>query len=170
MCDGDEPVHPILLLNSNNPDPSIKEELRLFGQFVGDWDIVEDKLLKDGKWIAYSGELHWGWILDGKAVQDVWIFNGENDSYKGTTVRFYDASIDAWHSIWLSPAKGIVRNFIGRKEGDEIVLELLNPGDSRIQWVFYDICRDTFKWQSRESGNGGKEWIITEKMIIKRQK
>ncbi len=53
-----------------------------------------------------SGEWHFGWALEGRAVQDVWIVppRGElrrgdaaaNVNSYGTTLRVYDPDIDAW--------------------------------------------------------------------------
>jgi hypothetical protein len=57
-------------LMADGPTLETREKLKLFGQFVGDWDILEDRnLMPDGTWSVAKGELHWGWILDGGAVQ-----------------------------------------------------------------------------------------------------
>jgi hypothetical protein len=89
----------------------MEEKLALFGQFVGDWDILEDRFLRpDGTWATSRGEVHWRWILDGKAVQDVWASTDEKNMKpipEGTTVRFYDPRIDAWPSVWISPNQGV---------------------------------------------------------------
>ena len=81
-------------LFAEGANPEMKENLMLFGQFVGDWDILQDRSLQpDGTWTATRGELHWGWILDGRAVQDVWMWIDEKTGKlipEGTTVRFYD--------------------------------------------------------------------------------
>ena len=93
--------------------PEMREKLMLFGQFVGDWDILEDHYLQpDGTWAVSRGALHWGWILDGKAVQDVWMSIDEKTGKtipEGTTIRFYDQKIDAWHSVWISPTQRVVK-------------------------------------------------------------
>jgi hypothetical protein len=57
-------------LGAKGPDPSLKEKLMLFGQFVGDWDIIEARYLQaDGIWVKMEGEVHFGWILGGTAIQ-----------------------------------------------------------------------------------------------------
>ena len=159
-------------LLSSGPEIALAEKLQLLGQFVGDWDILEDRYLgADGKWSAQSGELHWGWILGGKAVQDVWEFHDEKTNQsvpEGTTVRFYDPKIDAWHSVWISPAQGVVRTFLGRKVGNEIVLEEDNL-ERKVKWVFSEITPNSFRWHSEESRDDGKTWTVKEEMKIRRR-
>jgi hypothetical protein len=159
-------------LGANGPNPSLREKLMLFGQFVGDWDIVEARFLKaDGTWVKMKGEVHFGWILAGTAVQDVWMGRQE-DSQKltlfGTTVRFYDPSIDAWRSTWLSPLKGLVQRFIARKVGVEIVLEEQTAVGYPEKWIFSQITPMSFRWHSEETNDNGKTWSLTEEMQIKK--
>lgn len=117
-------------LQAVEPEPKLKEKLMLFGQFVGDWDIVEARYWEaDGTEAKMKGEVHFGWILGGTAVQDVWMGRREGSEKMvvfGTTVRFYDEKIDAWRSTWLSPLKGLVQLFIGHEVNGEIVLDLQN--------------------------------------------
>jgi hypothetical protein len=37
--------HVIEGLGADGPDPNMREKLMLFGQFVGDWDIVEARYI-----------------------------------------------------------------------------------------------------------------------------
>ena len=144
----------------------------LFGQFVGDWDIVEARYVQaDGTWVKMKGEVHFGWILDGQAVQDVWMgcrAGSEKMTMFGTTVRFYDPKIDAWRSTWLSPLKGLVQTFIGRKVGDEIVLGLQNTDGYPEKWIFSEITPRSFRWRAEETHDNGKTWLMTEEMQIRR--
>ena len=89
-------------LAADGPDMDLKEKLMLFGQFVGDWDIVECRYTQaDGTEVKMSGEVHFRWILGGTAIQDVWM-GSRKDSQTvtlfGATIRFYDPKIDAWRS------------------------------------------------------------------------
>ena len=144
----------------------------LFGQFVGDWDIVEARYLQaDGNWVKMKGEVHFGWILGGTAIQDVWM-GRKDDSQKltlfGTTIRFYDPKIDAWRSTWLSPLKGLVQTFIARKIKDEIVIEMQNWVTFPEKWVFSQITSESFRWHAEETHDNGKTWLTTEEMDIRR--
>ena len=74
-------------LGAEGPTPGMEEELATFGQFVGDWEIVEDRYLEeDGSWTKQRGELHWGWILGGRALQDVWMSIDERTQRPGAGV------------------------------------------------------------------------------------
>jgi hypothetical protein len=160
-------------LLAGGANPEIKEKLMLFGQFVGDWDIVEDRSVQpDGTWTTMRGELHWGWILDGRAVQDVWMWVDEKTGKPvpgGTTVRFYDKKIDAWHSVWLSPEQGAVKTFVARQVGDEIVLEGETAEGYPVKWVFFEITPDSFRWRAEEKRGNGKTWVLVEEMRIRRR-
>jgi hypothetical protein len=161
-------------LAANGPNPELPEKLGLFGQFVGDWEILECRYFEpDGSEEVTVGELHWRWILEGRAVQDTWMFQ-DKDTKKltpaGTTVRFYVPEIDAWKSTWISPIHGAVVPFIGKKVEDDIVLEGKDPQSNELlKWIFSDIQHDSFAWREERSKDGDN-WKLTEKMQIKRRK
>jgi hypothetical protein len=159
-------------LGAVGPDPNLEEKLMLFGQFVGDWDIVEARYTQaDGTEIKLKGEVHFGWILGGRAIQDVWMGYRENSQrfiLFGTTIRFYDSKIDAWRSTWLSPIKGIVQTFIARKINDEIVLEGKTIEGYPEKWIFSQITPQSFRWHSEETHDNGKTWQLTEEMQIRK--
>ena len=56
--------------------------------------------LDDGTPHRGLGEIHFGWVLEGRAIQDVWILPGV---FYGKTLRIYDPGIDAWHILWSDP-------------------------------------------------------------------
>src|SRR5438309_11111937 len=60
-------------LGAEGPFPELKEKLMLFGQFVGDWEMDARYTQPDGTEIKAKGEIHFGWILNGRGVQDVWM-------------------------------------------------------------------------------------------------
>jgi len=154
------------------PDPSLEQKLMLFGQFIGDWDIIEARYIQaDGTWVKMKGEVHFGWILDGTAIQDVWMGCREGSQKVilfGTTIRFYDPKIDAWRSTWLSPIKGIVQTFIARKVNDKIVLEGKTTEGYPEKWIFSQITDKSFRWHSEETHDNGKTWLLTEEMDIRK--
>ncbi len=160
-------------LHADRPSPGLEDKLALFGQFVGDWDILENRYLQpDGTWSVSRGELHWGWILDGRAVQDVWMSIDEKTHRpvpEGTTVRFYDPKIDAWHSVWISPTQNVVKTFLARQIGAEIVLEGKTAKGYPVKWIFSEITHDSFRWHSEESHDNGKTWMLKEEMQIRRR-
>ena len=143
----------------------------LFGRFVGSWKL---------EWTGphaetATGELLFGWVLGGRAVQDVWIVPGrgqpgENQpplAFHGSTIRFYDPAIDAWRSTWIEPINGRVRRFIGRPEGDDIIL-LSDEDQPWLRWRFTEITPASFTWLGEISHDRGNSWFREETMAATR--
>lgn len=161
-------------LAASGPLPELKEKLSLFGQFVGDWDIVEARYPRpDGTETRARGEIHVRWILEGRGVQDTFSTIDEETGRAipaGTTIRFYDPRLDAWQSVWISPRQGVVQSLVARRVKDEIVLEGTTADGKRPErWTFSQIEPDSFKWRSEESHDGGTTWVLTEEMRVRRR-
>src|SRR4029079_10789996 len=117
-------------LHATGPAGPNAEQLRLFGQFIGCWDIAWSGVDTEGRRRTARGELRFGWVLGGRAVQDIWIVPGRGEpgegqpplAFHGSTIRFYDPSADAWRSTWVEPVNCRVRRFTGRAAGDDILL------------------------------------------------
>jgi hypothetical protein len=158
-------------LHVDGPAGEHAEELMLFGRFVGSWKLEWRGANTDGSPATMNGELHFGWVLGGRAVQDVWIVPGREQAgegepplaFHGSTIRFYDPAIDAWRSTWVEPVNGRVRRFIGRADGADIVL-LSDEEDPWLRWRFTDIAPDSFVWRAEISDDGGATWEFDEEM------
>jgi len=150
-------------------------KLMLFGRFVGSWHLAWSGTDTTGQSATMSGELHFGWVLGGRAVQDVWIVPGRGQpgegqpplAFYGSTIRFYDPVIDAWRSTWIEPVNRRVRRFIGRVSGDDIVL-LSDEEDPQLRWRFTDITAGSFTWRAETSYDGGATWQFDEQMLATR--
>jgi hypothetical protein len=162
-------------LHASGPAGPNAEQLRLFGQFVGSWEIAWSGFDADGRTVTARGELHFGWVLGGRAVQDIWIVPARGEpgegqpplAFHGSTIRFYDASIGAWRSTWVDPVNGRVRRFVGRPEGGDIVL-LSDEDDPQLRWRFTDISPDSFTWRGEISHDGGAGWALEDQMRVTR--
>src|SRR5205823_14972366 len=94
----------IRTLGSANPNPSIGEEAQTFDRLVGTWDAEFTFYRDGGKVYHRKGELHFGWVLDGRAVQDLWIAYPMADHKEreiGTTIRFFDTSLKQWRIVFV---------------------------------------------------------------------
>ena len=161
---------------SDRPDQDLADELELFGQFVGSWDVSVTNSKPDGSAITIPAEWHFAWALGGRAIQDVWIAPSRqarerdgSDGEWGTTIRFYDPEIDAWRSTWLGPRHHVVMPFIARRIEDEIVLEGSFEEGVTTRWIFSDITSQSFSWRSVESRDGGATWTLHQQMKARRQ-
>src|SRR5262249_59278496 len=78
-----------------------------------------------------AGRMALRWVLEGRAIQDVWIVPRRgagrlgdglsNVNVYGTTLRTYDPRLDAWHIQWTDPVTQSYFNMIGRRQGAAIV-------------------------------------------------
>lgn len=132
-------------LLANGPDPAYERELMTYGQFVGSWDLVSTQH-STGKVI--TGEAHFGWVMRGRAVQDIWISNDPDDPGFGTTVRIYRPDEQAWWISFQESVGIIAAQLTGKVVGDEIVENSnWDAGDFPTQWVFSNIRSDGFHWR-----------------------
>jgi hypothetical protein len=155
------------------PRAELAERLDLFGRFIGAWDLEWHGIGRGGDQVVVQGELHFAWILGGRAVQDVWCVPLEDDqagqmrAFHGTTIRFYDPAISAWRSTWLNPVSGRVRRFVGHATDDGIVLDGVDV-DPHARWRFMAITDNSFTWTSEESPDG-VTWSHSELMYARRR-
>ena len=161
-------------LVSSGPHPDLPPEQRIFEPFIGSWGLLVTWYEDSGAVKRRErGEWHFAWTLEGRAVQDVWIVPprseraGRLDLYEyGTSLRFFDPSLDAWRSTWIGPAHRVVHNFLARRIGDEVVLETTLESGRRMRWAFSEVTHKSFVWRnSRESDDG---WILTQDFQARR--
>ena len=165
----------IQALHVSGPVGDHAGKLMLFGRFVGSWHLDWTGTGADGQPAAVSGELHFGWVLGGRAVQDVWIVPGRGQpgegqpplAFHGATIRYYDPAFDAWRSTWIEPVNGRVRRFTGRPSGGDIVL-LSGEDEPQLRWRFTDITEHSFTWRAESSRDGGATWHFDEQMLATR--
>jgi len=140
-------------LQAGGPAPDRADKMGLYGWLIGSWTMDGTVYLDDGTTYKNTGEIHFAWALEGRAIQDVWILPG---AFYGTTLRVYDPALDAWHILWSDPLKQYYTRQIGRARGKDIVQDgILENGDA-VRWSFTDITPDSFRWlgERLKSGNG----------------
>jgi hypothetical protein len=153
------------------------DRLATFARFIGSWDL-EWRLIRDDVETAEAkGELHFGWVLGGRAIQDVWIVPGPDEpgagqppyAFHGTTIRFHDPQLGAWRSTWVEPVNNRVRKFIGRERDGEIHLVSLDESPF-LRWRFTEITPDSFTWLGEYSVNEARDWVLEERMRATRRR
>jgi hypothetical protein len=122
----------------------------------------------DGSHRRTEGEVHFDWVLEGRAIQDVWIYparrfrTGEAPAeswYRyGSTFRWYDPAIDAWHITWFDPNRAVELRQIGRAQGSEIVQIGEDHSGLLRRWRFVDITSESFTWVGEVSWDKGSTW------------
>src|SRR5438309_4702281 len=115
----------ISVLGSPNPNPSLGEEAQTFDRLIGSWDADFGFPQADGTVRHKKGELHFGWVMDGHAVQDLWIgypTGEQKERTIGTTFRFFDTKLKQWRIVFINPQYNYVVTTQGGRAGDRIVL------------------------------------------------
>jgi hypothetical protein len=160
-------------LIASGPHPSLSTEARLFGRFVGSWDCEYSFRADNGSVRYASGEVTFGWIIDGWAVQDTWISyppdrrpEGRNI---GTTIRFFDTKARKWKLVFISPAQNAVTTLEGGLEGDRIVFRGTDADGSLLRWSFNELRPESFVWRGEVSRDDGKTWRLEEEHRMTRQ-
>jgi hypothetical protein len=165
---GGVPLEPFLAaLSASGPAPDRGGNMELYAWLIGSWDLDVTRFLADGSIRRRPGEWHFGWVLEGRAIQDVWIVppRGERSgdaaeqalSY-GTTLRIYDPKLDAWRIHWIDPVTQTFPSMIGRRDEGGILQTGDDPTGNLIRWSFREIRGDSFLWRGEASSDFGVTW------------
>jgi hypothetical protein len=161
-------------LQATGPHPSLGNHARVLGRLVGTWDVEYVDISKDGKAIHRSGELLVGWVMDGRAIEDLWIVypsGAGKDREVYADVRYFDPKSGTWPAIFIDPQVASVATFTGGAVGDDrIVLDSqdLVAGQTR-RWSFNDIRDDSLVFRDDASSDGGKTWRLKSEYHMKRR-
>jgi hypothetical protein len=144
-------------LHAAGPASDRAGKMGLYGWLIGDWEM--DAVVDADHGTAHNGkgEIHFAWVLEGKAIQDVWILPGV---FFGTTLRVYDPALDAWHILWSDPLKQYYTRQIGRARGKDIVQEGRLENGAVIRWSFTEITPNAFRWTGERSLDGGASFEL----------
>lgn len=149
--------------------PEIPAELDAYGWLVGSWALEVRHYRIDLRGQGVTGEVHFGWVLEGRAMQDVWIMPrraqraaapDRSRNMYGTTLRVWDPSIEAWRVSWFNPVAGVHEEMIGRRCGDEIVQLGRHANGTPTRWRFTEIAPASFRWIGEALEADGKTWRL----------
>jgi hypothetical protein len=164
-------------LHCDHPAADRADMVGLYAWMVGDWEMDSIYHLSDGSTRKGHGEIHSGWVLQGRAIQDVWRIPGKNQSgpddpakslMYGTTLRAYDPGINAWHIVWSDPVRQYYSRQIGRPRGEDIVQEGTDADGTQVRWTFTERTADSFHWLGERSSDGGNSWRLEVEFLVRR--
>ncbi|WP_206952781.1 hypothetical protein [Trinickia acidisoli] len=149
----------------------IDEADDVYGWLVGSWSLqVLHYRGFDLRGEGLTGEVHAGWVLEGRAIQDAWIMpvredrragrmarDPLNDMY-GSTLRSWDPALRAWRIAWNNPARGHREMQIGRRIGADIVQTGARADGQATRWRFTEITPDGFHWIGEALDADGHTW------------
>lgn len=168
----------IRLLHSRTRSSDIPESADVYGWLVGSWELdVLYYRATDLRSHNVKGEVHFGWVLEGRAIQDTWIMprvtertpasDRVNNMY-GTTLRIWDASVEAWRIRWFNPVSGHEERQTGRRVGNDIVQIGARLDGTPTRWRFTEITSDSFLWTGDALEPDGQTWKLEAQFRARR--
>lgn len=156
----------------------IPESADVYGWLVGSWELqVLHYKAVDVSALRITGEAHFGWVLEGRAIQDVWIMprraertddTGKINNMYGTTLRIWDPAIQAWQIRWINPVRGHLEEQIGRRIGRDIVQVGARADGTATRWRFTEITPDSFHWIGEALNPDGQTWKLEGEFLAQR--
>jgi hypothetical protein len=165
-------------LAASQPAPELAEADDLFGWLIGSWEV--DAVLRDpeGHVEKRRGEVHASWVLEGRAIQDLFIFPRRADRSSGvpaygdryaTTIRTYDRSQAVWRVNFINPAADETSaQLTARREGSEIVMEGRLSGGTRVRWRYVNITPTSFHYTAERLESADDSWELYLELFGKR--
>jgi hypothetical protein len=137
----------------------------LFGFMIGSWDVEAVLHGPDGKTQKSRGEVHASWVLEGRAIQDLFIFPRRADRAAGvpsggdrygTTVKTYDRMRGGWRVEFINPAApDTSAQLIARRSGQDIEMEGRLASGAPIRWHYRSITPTSFAYSAEKMEHGG---------------
>lgn len=157
-------------LVSSQRAPELVDADDIFGFLIGSWDIEAVLHDPDGRTQRIKGEIHASWVLEGRAIQDLFIFPRRTDRASGvpaqgdryaTTIRTYDRALQAWRVTFINPAADETSaQLIACRRGQGIEMEGQLAGGTRIRWRYQSVTPTSFQYSAEKLGSDGKSWQL----------
>jgi hypothetical protein len=153
-------------LQAAGPHPSLGDGAKVFDRLVGSWDGEYNEFSKDGKTTRSLGEWTFGWVMDGRAMQDLFIIHPSgthSERYMGVSLRYFDPKSQTWTVTFIDPENNAVETLKGAAVGDDgIVLSSQDADGKQRRWSLVDIRSDSWVFRDEASRDGGKTWRLIE--------
>jgi hypothetical protein len=170
----------LTVLAAPGRSPEIPEAMDVYGWLVGSWDLEVVRYRGvDVTGSELEGEIHFGWVLEGRAIQDVWMMprrsarTGHEDRLRnmyGTTFRMWDPALQAWRITWRNPVTGHGEEQIGRRVGADIIQVGARANGTPTRWTFTEITPDSFRWLGDALDADGHTWRREAEFLARRRR
>lgn len=137
-------------------------ESKRYDRFIGTWDVRYEIYDKHGGVRHYRGQVIYSWILDGRALQEIWTGNAHDEQFQpyGTLIGFHDSKHQCWKEVWLYPEQGVATVVCGTEADGRIVLTGRNEAGAMERWTTSDIQANSFVARFEISDDAGKTWRL----------
>ena len=163
----------VAALGATAPHSSLGDHARVIDRLIGTWDVEYTDYSKAGQVRHRTGELIFGWVMDGRVMQDLWTVDPSaagKDREVYTDLFYFDPKSDAWLVASVDPEHPSVARLTGRALGDDrLVLDSQDFGDKDTRWSFDDIRPSSFVFRVTDSNDGGKTWRLQSEYHMSRR-
>lgn len=165
-------------LSSTQRAPELAEVDDVFGWMIGSWEMDAILHHRSGQKQLSKGELHASWVLEGRAIQDLFIFPSraerqfarpaKGDRY-ATTIRTYDPKLKSWRVTFINPAcQETNAQLRARLVGSNVEMEGKLDDGTPIRWRYRNITPISFYYMAEKMEEGGKSWLLYLELLGKR--
>jgi hypothetical protein len=160
------------------PHPLLGDHADTYGRLIGSWEGEVHDFPPGSPATVRSVEVHFCWVLEGRAVQDLWISPRRRErpapgaptdlpGRYGTTLRVFRPERGDWHVTWLNPVSGVRCELVGRREGERVVQVGLRA-ERPIRWTFVELTPERFLWQGHVLEPDGETWRLESEFRMRR--
>jgi hypothetical protein len=167
------------VLAADGLSPEIPQSHDVYGWLCGSWDLeVLRYRAIDVSAQGLKGEVHAGRVLEGRAVQDVWIMprlgqrTPQSDplmNMYGTTLRSWDSTIQAWRIAWTNPVHNHREEQVGNWNGSDILQTGTRADGTKTRWTFTEITANSFHWRGEALYPNASSWTLEGEFLAKRR-
>jgi hypothetical protein len=86
----------------------------------------------------------------------------------GTTLRSFDASIQAWRIAWTNPIRSHREEQIGNWDGANIVQNGTRADGTKTRWTFTEITAGSFRWRGEALYPNQTLWTLEGEFLATR--
>ena len=93
-------------LQAAHAHPSLGGHAGAIDRLIGTWDVAYTDFSTSGRVTHRTGELIFGWVMDGRVVQDLWIVDpsaADREREVYTDLFYFDPKSDTWHTAFVDP-------------------------------------------------------------------
>ncbi|GGP26755.1 hypothetical protein [Silvimonas amylolytica] len=160
-------------LQATGAHPALAGHAETYAWMIGSWTGEVTDFPDEINVLRGPVEMHASWVLQGRAIQDVWIAPAgsapgqiQAERY-GTTLRIFDTAHAQWDVRWFNPVSGAQVSLSGQRVGDQLVqLGMING--RLVRWVFSEITSRQFLWQGFVLGEDGQTWRLQTQFRFER--
>jgi hypothetical protein len=163
-------------LVARGPNSIVAQNADGFAKLIGSWSVEAFDADGDGAKRVNEGEWHFGWVLEGRAIQDVLItplraHRVRDMPTKGnryaTSLRIFDADAGIWRVFSIDPVGNLYLVMEVRHEGSRIVAEGTDLSGAAYRIVTSDMTQNSFA--VREERSDGDEWTPVKELRAHRK-